>query len=92
MQARSHETLTEVWPCSLLPLVGKEERTAPLLHTPTVKRKLESPQGLGKVNLSTSLSLGNLSCSNWPRRERLQLRSPGAGYDILIFPMTWLRP
>ncbi|KAM6250734.1 uncharacterized protein M6G45_009036 isoform 2-T2 [Spheniscus humboldti] len=79
-QARlSHETLTEIWPCSPLPLVGKEERTAPFLHRAVVKRKLESPQGLRKLNVFTNLSPGNLSSSSCPRREGLQLLSSGAG-------------
>lgn len=93
MQARwSHETLTEIWPCSPLPSIGKEERTAPFLHRHMVKKKLETLQGLHKLNMFTNFSPGNLSRSSCPRREGLQLRSSGAGYGILPFPMTWLRP
>ncbi|XP_029880896.2 uncharacterized protein LOC115345731 [Aquila chrysaetos chrysaetos] len=79
-QARwSQETLTEIWPWSPLPSIGKEERTAPFLHRATVKKKLESLQGLHKLNMFTNLSPGNLSRSTCPRREGLQLRSSGAG-------------
>lgn len=87
----SHETLTEIWPHSPLPPTGKEERIAPFLHRAVVK-KLERSQGLPKLNVSTNLSLGNLSSSSCPRHEELQLLSSGAGYGILPFPMTWLRP
>lgn len=93
MQARwSHETLTEIWPCSPLPSIGKEEGTARFLHRAMVKKKLESLQGLHKLNMFTNPSPGNLSRSSCPRREGLQLRSSGAGYGIRPFPMTWLRP
>ncbi|XP_054055278.1 uncharacterized protein LOC128908657 [Rissa tridactyla] len=88
----SHETLTEIWPPSPLPPTGKEESTAPFLHKAMVKRKLEGLQGLPKLHVPTNLSLGNFSSSSCRRREEFQLLSSGAGYGILSFPMTWLRP